>query len=1215
MRRHFFLLLGMLLLARICTAGGEAIGSGDGRIHVIPMLSALSVKNGEKLTIQTVVKAPAGVAAVEARIFRMGVAPAGAPIAILSLSAAQGSMNLLTTPPGGAAGAFALYQAEWTAAGLAEDYYQIELVITDSTGHTFTDRSLVFSDPIAGNNTVGTTNYPDGGMRLVSDLRLPIEDNIGCAVIDAEAGYAYLGTRSYPGRVLKVALGDGDVTPVLVASLELSPDEHDLHTSLIDPDAGYAYFCTSILPYRIVKVALGEGDAPPTRIGALVLGENNNRISCALVDSDAGYGYFGTFVIPTGTYNSLGQVMKVCLGEGNSIPTRVGSVTFANGESVPRSGVIDPASGHAWFGTETWPGRVVKIALGEGDNPPVRIGAVTLSSGENVLHSAIIDTAAGYAWFGTSTVPGRVVKVALGNGEAPPSRVGAVTLADGETGLHDALIDPASGFAWFSTTSKPGRVVKVALGTGDDAPIRIGSTTFSSDDGYVKTASISPATGYAFYATSQSNEHGYDAAGRYVKVALGSGNDLPTIDSRLLLPRGEHELYAGVIDPSFNYAWFGTSSRRVVKFSLGQGDAPPRRVGGITLHPSDGNSLRCAVIDPEAGYALFGTYSNPAYVIKVALGDDDQPPVRIGAIRLPTGESSLTCAVLDRATGHAFFGTTTAPGRVVKVAMGEGDEPPTRIGAVTFNSGENSVSSAVIDEVGGHAFFGTRDHIVKVAFGDNDQPPVRVGSVKLEFGEETPMCGVIDPESGYAYFGTQTSPARVVKIALGAGSSPPARIGAVTLESGEWSARSAVIDPSAGVAYFGVGSDPCQVVKVALGRDDEPPTRLGSIQMPSGQYSPFGSVIDPLHGYAYFTTATQPGGLYKLALDTEVLRGTRLSLPEWAEIETVHFYSHQAGGSVRLGIYSGGVSPALLWQSPPLENTTEADWISFPIAKGTPSRLVLPKDDYWLVWQIDSAIHVGSHSTSSAGAGFSLAHSFENLPSLVDMETAKLTSDIWSTYLTYESYYPVRIKTSFNNDLWENDGLIDIQWWIDAAVAGESVRLELWKGDRWLLDLGQGWQAGGGEATTSIYLPPVPEADDYRIRAISWLDPQWSAFSGEFTITGGAVRVRWPAGGEHWRSGTPEFVYWRSGVATAGTAVALELWRGERMVTTLRTDWDPAGEALSWLIVPWVTSGDNYRVRAVSTWNPSLFGESGPFTIEGLAHRNSVMPESWMLYD
>ncbi len=37
----------------------EPLGSGDGRIHVIPTLSAPSVKNGETLTIQAVVKAQA----------------------------------------------------------------------------------------------------------------------------------------------------------------------------------------------------------------------------------------------------------------------------------------------------------------------------------------------------------------------------------------------------------------------------------------------------------------------------------------------------------------------------------------------------------------------------------------------------------------------------------------------------------------------------------------------------------------------------------------------------------------------------------------------------------------------------------------------------------------------------------------------------------------------------------------------------------------------------------------------------------------------------------------------------------------------------------------------------------------------------------------------------------------------------------------------------
>ena len=61
---------------------GEKIGSGDGRIHVIPSLSSPSVKNGGQLKIQAVVKAVEGVARVEASIQRSGEhdAPVGAGI-------------------------------------------------------------------------------------------------------------------------------------------------------------------------------------------------------------------------------------------------------------------------------------------------------------------------------------------------------------------------------------------------------------------------------------------------------------------------------------------------------------------------------------------------------------------------------------------------------------------------------------------------------------------------------------------------------------------------------------------------------------------------------------------------------------------------------------------------------------------------------------------------------------------------------------------------------------------------------------------------------------------------------------------------------------------------------------------------------------------------------------------------------------------------------
>jgi len=54
--------------ARLEAKPSDAIGNGDGVIHIIPALSSPSVKNGGKMTVSAVVKASAGVREVKAEI-------------------------------------------------------------------------------------------------------------------------------------------------------------------------------------------------------------------------------------------------------------------------------------------------------------------------------------------------------------------------------------------------------------------------------------------------------------------------------------------------------------------------------------------------------------------------------------------------------------------------------------------------------------------------------------------------------------------------------------------------------------------------------------------------------------------------------------------------------------------------------------------------------------------------------------------------------------------------------------------------------------------------------------------------------------------------------------------------------------------------------------------------------------------------------------------
>jgi len=968
---------------------GEAIGSGDGRIHVIPSIAPYSLKNGETLNVTAIVRSERPVATVTADL-------AGLVTVTLQPNARLGGVS--------AEGTTGIWTAEWVASGLEEKVYAATLTVTDVDGHAWTDHSLTFSDPAAGNSTPGTTAYPNAGMAHVVGLTLAEpEPTLQSAVIDTVSGYAYFGTRTAPGRVVKVALGAGSNPPTRIGAVTLNTGENDLLCAVIDAASGYAYFGTWTIPGRVVKVALGEGSNPPTRVGAVTLDPGENNLYSAVIDAASGYAYFGAATSP-------GRVVKVALGAGSNPPTRVGAVTLNTGEDFLYSAVIDAASGHAYFGTGGG-GRVVKVALGAGSDPPTRVGAVTLNTGENFLYSAVIDVASGHAYFGTGG--GRVVKLALGAGSDPPTRLGAVTLATGELNLFSAVIDTANGHAYFGTTSSlesPGRVVKVALGAGTDPPTRIGAATLDTWEYNPFTAVIDAANGHAYFGT-------WTNTGRVVKVALGAGSDPPIRVGAVTLDTGENNLRSAVIDAASGYAYFGTTSSlespgRVAKVALGAGSDPPTRIGALTLETGE-NNLHSAVIDAASGYAYFGISASPGRVVKVSLGAGSDPPTRVGAVTLDPGENNLYSAVIDPTHGHAYFGTEIVLGigdpfsRVVKVALGQGSDPPTRVGAASLLAGESLLRSAVIDTASGYAYFGTSTspgRVVKVALGAGSDPPIRVGGVMLAIGEKDLGSAVIDVASGHAYFGTGTFPSQVVKVALGAGSDPPTRIGAVTLATGETNLNAAVIDAASGHAYFGTSTLPGRVVKVALGVGSALPKRVGAVTLANGENYFNSAVIDVASGHALFGTFTVPGRVVKVALagnQQGQLKATRFTIPETGIVTEARFFSHAASGNVRLALYDNAEPKNLLWESGAVANTAEGADLIVPIGEGTPASLQLTAGTYWAAWQVDTTADVPSYTPGAAGEGFTFSQPFGPAPATLAEGNIAITSERWTEYVTY----------------------------------------------------------------------------------------------------------------------------------------------------------------------------------------------------------------------
>ena len=294
------------------------------------------------------------------------------------------------------------------------------------------------------------------------------QDLVRSAVIDTANGFAYFGTFTDPGRIVKVDLG----TFQAVDEIVLEPNENKLRSAVIDTANGYAYFGTSTQPGRVVKIDLNTF----TRVGAITLNAGEDYLESAAIDPTDGLGgvlYFSTYTSPI-------EVVKIDL---NTF-TRLGAVTLDTGENLSGAMLVDPGSGYAYVGTSD--NVIVRVDL----SPFARVDALTLPVNEFGQNSGFIDAANGYAYFGTAGV-GRVVKVDL----STFTRVGSITTGDGP--LYTANFDPGTGYAYFGTNTSPGRVVAIDL----DSFTEVGSDVLDAGEDSIYSAVLDAGAGYAYFGT------------------------------------------------------------------------------------------------------------------------------------------------------------------------------------------------------------------------------------------------------------------------------------------------------------------------------------------------------------------------------------------------------------------------------------------------------------------------------------------------------------------------------------------------------------------------------------------------------------------------------------------------------------------------------------------------------------------------------------------
>lgn len=857
---------GAALADQVAEGGGRAhvVGTGDGLIHIIPTLSDRALENGERVVVGAVIKSADGVARVTADI---------AGIETLELQAAR------VAPDPGATG---LTFGQWSATWQAHDVdvpgaRRITIEVTDRRGHTFSDDSLTFQwqrvleaaakdpEPLAtnpppapfiGRAQVGTQDYPDlsgaqtgtGGLERLDAARFPELNFFATAVVDDLTSHAYFGTSTSPGWVVKVELGDNQGPPRLAESpLQLGDADSFLQCGVIDPASNVAYFGTFTSPARIVGIQLN----PMTYLGSIPLSGGNDFLWSCVYDAPNQVGYFGTDTAP-------GRIVKVDLDPAEPVPTELETEVLQPGEDFLHCAVLDTSTTHAYFGTYTEPGRVVKVRLGGNFG---RVGGVTLEPGENYLSAAAIDQVNQVAWFGTDTEPARVIAVRLGgvfDDLENPTRLAAGTLISNQRYdfISDGYSDSDKGYLYFSFFETRGNLVKLEVENTASAPVL-----------------VSPPPGVGDFTTTE-------------------GQFLTMVDNA-------------------DFAYLGSQSvpGLVVKAAQGRGDVAPRRLNALTFPLNGPDAFTCAVLDDTTtpGIAYFGTFAgnavsptDNAYVVKVLLGDETNPPVELGRLELTDAEL-LSCAVIDTLSSptYAYFGTYTRPGEILKVALGAPLAPPTLVDRLTLNAGDDVLATAVIDTTSTptYAYFGTDTspgRVIKVDTrrGVNTLPAV-YSSLVLPAGLDRLRCSAIDAVTSpaYAVFGTGTSPGRVIKMAIGP-TVTPTFLTSVQLAAGDDDLRSVILDPINDYAYFGTRTRPGRIVKVDVGATT--PARLGATELLDGEDFIYASAIelrDPAENLGLFATRTDPSRIIAVGLPLDdrlpLRRRAELLEPGEAQMEAV----------------------------------------------------------------------------------------------------------------------------------------------------------------------------------------------------------------------------------------------------------------------------------------------------------------------------------------
>jgi len=209
----------------------------------------------------------------------------------------------------------------------------------------------------------------------------------------------------------------------------------------------------------------------------------------------------------------------------------------------------------------------------------------------------------------------------------------------------------------------------------------------------------------------------------------------------------------------------------------------------------------------------------------------------------------------------------------------------------------------------------------------------------------------------------------------------------------------------------------------------------------------------------------------------------------------------------------------------------------------------------------------------------------------------------YGPYFTIVSPYSGTISVSqpAQGSSFSAGSTMNVQWTTTGNLTSTYMRLDLYNDTQFVSTLTSS-TTNDGLYSWIFSSPPAGTGNRYRIKVLCTSDMGIYGFSGYFSLSSaysGTITVTNPADTSSWSAGTLYYIEWDT-TGNPGSYVIIELYNGGQLISTLTTMTTDDGSQ-SWTVPAYFSTGNAYRFKVTSYYDPSICGWSDSFSIAGVA--------------